>query len=424
MRYSQDEKMQRAVLVGLECPLLGEDSSNESSLSELELLLTTAGGICVAHVLQNREAPDPKTFIGSGKAEEVKRLVESQDAQLVIMDNRLSPSQAASLEDVTVVPVLDRSMLILDIFAARAKTSEGCMQVELAQLKELLPRLSGKGSELSRLGGGIGTRGPGETKLETDRRHINRRIAKLEEALREVRRVRNTERRRRQKTGIPVVALVGYTNAGKSTILNLLTNSNISANDRLFDTLDPTTRRLRLYNHTEVLLTDTVGFIRKLPHHLIEAFKATLEELMFADIVLHVIDLSNPEWSIQAQVTERLVDGLKNDKAQVIRVYNKIDLCVNDEDTLIRDGVCMSARTGEGVDTLLQAIVKNLDADKSVVRLNLPYAQSALVDVIRREGRLERTLYQQDCIDVSAVVGPGLLARLKPFVIKENGNGG
>lgn len=288
-----------AVLVGLRSPVLGADSADEESLAELSALVETAGAESVGTILQNREKPDPHSFIGEGKVEEVKRMVENSDATMVIFDNDLSPSQIRVLTELCGVQVLDRSGLILDIFAQRARTKEGCLQVELAQYQYLLPRLIGMWSHLERQGGTggspIGTKGPGETQLETDRRHIRRKIDKLKEELEEVRRVRATQRQRRQKNEIPVVAIVGYTNAGKSTLLNAITGAGIPANNRLFDTLDTTTRLLTVSDTLDVVISDTVGFIRKLPHQLVEAFKATLEELEYADLLLHVIDLSNPE---------------------------------------------------------------------------------------------------------------------------------
>ena len=293
MQQNDRVKAEKAILVGLSADCFRpEENATDESLDELEALLETAGGICEAKVLQNRHTPDPHSFIGEGKAQEVRTLLESTGATLVVFDNDLSPSQIRALEELTDATVLDRSALILDIFAQRAKTAEGRLQVELAQYQYLLPKLSGMGTSMSRLGGGIGTRGPGETKLETDRRHIRERITRLQAELDEVRRVRATQRERRVKNSMPVVALVGYTNAGKSTLLNALTGAGIPANDRLFDTLDTTTRRLKVSDHLEILLSDTVGFIAKLPHHLIEAFQATLEELQYADLLLHVIDVS------------------------------------------------------------------------------------------------------------------------------------
>lgn len=419
MQETTNKETEYAVLIGLSAKNLTEDeTSDEASLNELEQLLLAAGGMCAGRVFQTREAVDAHTFIGEGKAEEVKALVESTGAQLVVFDNKLSASQIRALEDIFKVQVIDRSTLILDIFASRAQTREGRMQVELAQLKELLPRLSGHGTQLSRLGGGIGTRGPGETKLETDRRHIRRRITRLEEELRQVRRVRTMERRLRQKTDIPVIALIGYTNAGKSTLLNALTGAGVQANDRLFDTLDPATRRLKIMD-TEVLMTDTVGFIRKLPHHLIDAFKATLEELTYADLILHVIDLSNPEWPLQEKVTERLVAELKADKTPVLKVFNKCDLCADTELIHERGSICVSAFSGRGLPALLEEISKMLDTGKRSVHVLLPYAQSSLLDMLYREATVDSVRYDAEFIEVHAVCRTKLLYRLRPYLHDE-----
>ncbi len=334
-------------------------------MEELAALADTAGADTVAMVLQTRAAPDPRSFLGSGKLREIREIVEAQECDLAIIDNELSPSQSRAMEEELGVRVLDRSGLILDIFAQRAQTKEGRLQVELAQYQYLLPRLTGMWTHLKRQAGTsapIGTRGPGETQLETDRRHIRRTIQKLEEDLEQVRRVRSTQRRRRQKNAMPMVALVGYTNAGKSTVLNRLTRSDIPANDRLFDTLDTTTRRLWLPElGKEALLSDTVGFIRKLPTHLIEAFKATLEELQYADLLLHVIDVSAPDWEQQAEVTDGLIRSLGADATPTLRVYNKCDaLPPLTELPRDRGGVCISARTGEGVEDLLDRITREL----------------------------------------------------------------
>ena len=342
-----------------------EERSTELSMEELAALADTAGADTVAMVLQTRQSPDPRCFLGAGKLQEIREVAQAQECGLAVIDNELSPSQARAMEEELGIRVLDRSGLILDIFAQRARTREGRLQVELAQYQYLLPRLTGMWTHLKRQAGTsapIGTRGPGETQLETDRRHIRRKIQKLTEDLEQVRRVRSTQRRRREKNAMPMVALVGYTNAGKSTVLNRLTRSDIPANDRLFDTLDTTTRRLWLPElGREVLLSDTVGFIRKLPTHLIEAFKATLEELQFADLLLHVIDVSAPDWEEQAGVTDALIRSLGAERTPVLRVYNKCDaLPPLTELPRDRGGVCISAKTGEGTDELLERIVKEL----------------------------------------------------------------
>ena len=334
-------------------------------MEELAALADTAGADTVAMVLQSRQALDPRCFLGAGKLREIREIAEAQECDLAVIDNELSPSQARAMEEELGIRVLDRSGLILDIFAQRARTREGRLQVELAQYEYLLPRLTGMWTHLKRQAGTsapIGTRGPGETQLETDRRHIRRKIQKLTRDLEQVRRVRSTQRRLREKNAMPMVALVGYTNAGKSTVLNRLTRSDIPANDRLFDTLDTTTRRLWLPElGREVLLSDTVGFIRKLPTHLIEAFKATLEELKYADLLLHVIDVSAPDWAEQAGVTDALIRSLGAERTPVLRVYNKCDaLPPLTELPRDRGGVCISAKTGEGTDDLLERITKEL----------------------------------------------------------------
>lgn len=354
------KKKERAILAGLCASSMDEnDRSSEISMEELAALVETAGGEVVAQIMQNRPTPDPGTFLGEGKVQEMKELAQANDCTLAVFDNALSPSQMNVLSDKLGMKVLDRSGLILDIFAQRAQTREGQLQVELAQYKYLLPRLIGMWTHLERqsASGGsspIGTRGPGETQLESDRRHIKRKIQKLEEELAKVRQVRDTQRKRREKNYVPVVALVGYTNAGKSTLLNMLTKSDIPANDRLFDTLDTTTRKFWT-GSKEILLSDTVGFIRRLPTQLVEAFKATLEELSYANLLLHVIDVSNPEWESQARVVESLIQELGVTETPIIRVYNKCDRYVGILPHT-KDSVCISAKTGEGRDDLIEKI--------------------------------------------------------------------
>ena len=411
------ETFNRAVLVGLRAfSLSAEENADEESMEELAALLETAGGQSVGEVLQSKDSPDPRTFIGEGKVAEIKQLVEAQGADMVIFDNALSPSQQRVLSQELKVSVLDRSALILDIFAQRARTREGRLQVELAQYKYLLPRLLGMWTHLERQEGAIGTRGPGETQLETDRRHIRRKIQKLREELEQVRRVRATQRTRREKNEVPVVAIVGYTNAGKSTLLNRLTGADIPANNRLFDTLDTTTRTLEISDTCTVLLSDTVGFIRKLPHHLVEAFKATLEELSYADLLLHVIDASNPLWREQAAVVEQLIVELGAEQTPRIDVFNKCDRFTGDILPHGADIVSISAKTGQGLDELLEKIGGRLDTGACRVVLRLPYDQGGVVDMLHRQAKVERVDYGE-AIEVEAVCTPVQLGRLKDYIV-------
>lgn len=414
-------KRERAVLAGLSAASMDEsERSTEISMEELAALVDTAGGDTVAIIMQSRPTPDPRSFIGDGKVHEMKELIAMNDCDLAVFDNELTPSQMRVLSEELGVKVLDRSGLILDIFAQRAQTREGQLQVELAQYKYLLPRLTGMWTHLVRqtASGGsspIGTRGPGETQLETDRRHIRRKIQKLEEELAAVRKVRSTQRRRREKNDMPVVALVGYTNAGKSTLLNCLTGSDIPANDRLFDTLDTTTRRLRLDETQEVLLSDTVGFIRKLPTHLIEAFKATLEELSYADVLLHVIDISNPEWEAQARVVDGLISQLGASETPCLRVFNKCDAYIG----ILPHGddiVCISARSGEGADALVSKLLEMLDRGKKQVRLEIPYSDAGIVDLLKRETAVLSMEYTDTGITAEAIVTPDVLGRVKKYI--------
>lgn len=411
-----EEIRDRVVLVGLSSPVLKkEENADEGTMEELAALVETAGAETIGTVLQNRPSPDPRTFIGEGKVEEVRDFCRANGATMVIFDNDLSPSQMRVLTESLGVQVLDRCGLILDIFAQRARTREGRLQVELAQYKYLLPRLMGMWTHLERQEGAIGTRGPGETQLESDRRHIRRKISKLEEELKDVRRVRATQRERRIKNEVPVVAIVGYTNAGKSTLLNRLTGAAIPANDRLFDTLDTTTRTLEISDTCTVLISDTVGFIRKLPHQLVEAFKATLEELEYADLLLHVIDLSNPQWVQQAQVVDSLIRELKADHIPCLRVYNKCDLAFPGALPREEGSVYISAKTGEGIDRLLRSVDQKLDKGTRRVTLHLPYDKAGLLDGLYREAKVESVEYEQT-ITVVAVCPPKVLGQIKPYV--------
>ena len=411
----------RAVLVGLASPRLDrKENADEQSMDELSALVETAGGVCVGVVLQTLAAPNPRTFIGEGKVDEIRELVRAQEATMVIFDNDLSPSQMRVLTEEFGVQVLDRSGLILDIFAQRARTKEGRLQVELAQYQYLLPRLVGMWTHLERQAGTsgkgpIGSKGPGETQLETDRRHIHRKIDKLKDDLEEVRRVRGTQRERRQKNEIPVVAIVGYTNAGKSTLLNALTGASIPANNRLFDTLDTTTRLLTVSDTLDVVISDTVGFIRKLPHQLVEAFKATLEELEYADLLLHVIDISNPEWEAQAQIVDELIAELGAEQIPCLRVYNKSDLFFGDIRPRGEMSVNISAKTGEGLDELMARIDHILDKGTRRVTIHLPYDKAGMLDMLYREAKVEQVAYAET-IDVVAVCVPRVLGQIKEYI--------
>ena len=416
-----EQPRDRAVLVGLSSPKLDKrDNADEDTLEELTALVETAGGQVAASVLQNRFSPEPRTFIGEGKVAEIRELVVNEEATMVIFDNDLSPSQMRALTEDLKVQVLDRSALILDIFAQRARTREGRLQVELAQYQYLLPRLTGMWTHLERQAGTsgkgpIGSKGPGETQLETDRRHIHRKIDKLKEELEEVRRVRGTQRQRRMKNEIPVVAIVGYTNAGKSTLLNALTDAGIPANNRLFDTLDTTSRLLSVSDTLDVVISDTVGFIRKLPHQLVDAFKATLEELEYADMLLHVIDISNPEWQEQAAIVDDLIRELGAEQTPCLRVYNKSDLFWGDIRPHGEDTVNISAKTGEGLDELLRAIDKLLDKGTRRVTLHIPYDKAGLLDVLYKDAKVESVEYGET-IDVKAVCNPRAIGLVKPYI--------
>ena len=399
------------------------ERSTEESMEELAALAETAGAEVVGSLLQQRSSPDPRSFIGGGKVAELKELIANAECDLAVFDNELTPSQARVLGEELGVRVLDRSGLILDIFAQRARTREGKLQVELAQYEYLLPRLTGMWTHLVRqtASGGsspIGTRGPGETQLETDRRHIRRKIQKLQEELEQVRKVRSVQRRRRERNAMPVVAIVGYTNAGKSTLLNTLTGADIPANDRLFDTLDTTTRRLQLDEAQEVLLSDTVGFIRKLPTHLVEAFKATLEELKYADVLLHVIDISSPDMSAQIEVVEELINQLGAGATPCIRVYNKCDRYLGElphgENT-----VCLSAKTGEGTAELVRAIAAVLGRESRRVTLRLPYDRGGVLETLRREAAVTAVDYREDCMEVAVTVKPELWGLVRDYVTED-----
>ena len=416
----EEHVQERAVLVGLNADCFKKDqTATEETLEELEALLETAGGFCTGKVLQNRHTPDSHSFIGEGKAIEVKMLVEATASTMVVFDNELSPKNIRALEEIIGVTVLDRSALILDIFAQRAKTKEGRLQVELAQYQYLLPRLSGMGASLSRQGGGIGTRGPGETKLESDRRHIRERIHRLEQELEQVRQVRAVQRERRRKNSVPVVAIVGYTNAGKSTLLNQLTDAGIPANNRLFDTLDTTSRQLKVSDNLDVVLSDTVGFIAKLPHHLVKAFHATLEELEYADLLLHVIDASDPNRDEHIAVVDRLIAKLAKPETPVLQVYNKADLISPEDIPAGKDIVPVSAKRGMNMEGLLKAIEGALVDSLHHVIAVLPYSMGGMVDTLHKNAKVKNVEYTADGIEVEAVIDDILYGRLKNYIALE-----
>ncbi|MCI8836599.1 MAG: GTPase HflX [Hungatella sp.] len=403
---------ERVILFGVS---LGDGDDTERSLAELAELIKTAGAVTVGRVIQNRDRIHPGTYLGKGKIEEIKELLWENDATGVVCDDELSPVQLRNLEDALETKVMDRTMVILDIFAARAKTREGKLQVELAQLKYRAARLVGLRSSLSRLGGGIGTRGPGEKKLEMDRRLIHERISQLKGELKEVERHRQVQRRQRERTHTKVASIVGYTNAGKSTLLNRLTDAGILAEDKLFATLDPTTRSLVLPGGQSILLTDTVGFIRKLPHHLIEAFKSTLEEAKYSDIILHVVDCSNPQMDIQMHVVYETLKELQVTDKTMVTVFNKTDR--EGADTILKDlsadyQVRLSAKTGQGTDALCEVLETILRDDRIYLEKVYGYGEAGRIQSIRKYGELLEEEYQEEGILVKAYVPAELYGQL------------
>ena len=402
--YENEQMEEKVILVGVS-EQEGDDA--EDSLAELAELVRTAGAVVVGTLMQKRESIHPGTYVGTGKVDEIAQLLTITGATGIVCDDELSPAQMKNLEAILATKVMDRTLIILDIFAARATTSEGKIQVELAQLKYRLSRLSGFGKSMSRLGGGIGTRGPGEKKLEMDRRLINDRIAQLNRELKEVVKHRDITRARRQKNDIPVVAIVGYTNAGKSTLLNHLTDAKVLEEDKLFATLDPTTRLLVLDGHQQVLLTDTVGFIRKLPHHLIEAFKSTLEEAKYADYILHVMDASNPQMDKQMHIVYETLDrlGVKNKK--MVTLFNKMDQRTEDEplQDFRADHILMiSAACNRGIDEIKALLQELLREDKVYVERVIPYAQAGMIQLVREKGELVSEEYVPEGIAIQAYV--------------------
>lgn len=430
MTEQNEIQIAQAILVGLCLPDGGMEET-ERSLDELERLLETAGGSCFAKVVQSKDHPDPRTCVGSGKVAEIRDLCRAYGVELVVFDTELSPSQIRNLEDCIgeEVRVIDRSMLILDIFALHAVTGEGKLQVELAQLKYTAPRLMGKGTEMSRLGGGIGTRGPGESKLESDRRHMKRRIAALEEELAALDRSRKTIRAARDRSGLPKVAIVGYTNAGKSTLLNRLTDAGILAEDKLFATLDPTTRKLELPDGTDVLLTDTVGFIRKLPHHLVHAFRSTLDEAVSADVLAVVVDASDPEYRDQLETTERLLEELGASGKPTLYVFNKCDRGAAESFRAIgsyaenRRTVCISAATGQGIELMLGELQKLIHEGKQTVTFVIPNADAGVLSRLYAAAVVEAVEYGEESMTVTATVDAkthGMYRRYDPAWVERD----
>ncbi len=410
------ERAERALLVEVDT---GEYDA-EASLAELYELTRSAGAEPCGAVTQKRPAPDPATYVGSGMMEEIASFCAAQEIDLLIFDCELSPTQLRNVEEASGVRVVDRTMLILDIFAARARSREGRLQVELAQLRYLLPRLTGRGTQLSRLGGGIGTRGPGETKLETDRRHIRRRIGALKEQLEEVERRREQVTRRRKKDGVVTVAIVGYTNAGKSTLMNRLTQAGVLAEDKLFATLDPTARALKLPHGQTVMLIDTVGLVRRLPHQLVQAFHSTLEQAAEADVILNLCDASSAEARTHLEVTNDLLAELGCGDRPILSVMNKCDLCPEVLNTLsIGSTVRISAKTGQGIDRLLLAIEEALPEKTELVTALLPFDKAGLAAQARRDGVVEAEEYVENGLLLTARAGGRLLAQLREFEVGE-----
>lgn len=412
--YENSQEPEVAVLVGIDMGLYNA----QVSMDELEELARTAGAVVAAKIIQKRDKPDSATYVGSGRLEEIKAFTEANDVDLLIFDGELTPSQQRNIEDETDIMVIDRTTLILDIFAARARSNEGKIQVELAQLKYSLPRLGGKGAEMSRLGGGIGTRGPGESKLESDRRHIRRRIQSLQEELVQIAKRRENLRARREKDGVETVAIVGYTNAGKSTLMNTLTNAGVLAENKLFATLDPTSRALTLPDGRTVMLIDTVGLVRRLPHQLVDAFRSTLEEAANATVILNLCDASDECCTEHLNVTMNLLAALGCADKPIISVLNKCDLC-GGSFVLPAQGefVMISAKTGEGLGNLLAKIQLSLPLTRRKAELLIPYNEGGLVNYIREEGILIKEDYRADGIYVKAVVDVQFLDKHKDLIV-------
>ncbi len=408
------QELEQVILVGI---CTQENDDTEESLKELAELVETAGAHPLTMVIQNRESIHPSTYLGKGKIEELRELIDKLHATGIVCDDELSPAQFRNLEDALDTKVMDRTLIILDIFAAHASTKEGKIQVELAQLKYRSARLVGLRSSLSRLGGGIGTRGPGEKKLEMDRRLIKDRIAQLNKELQNVKQSREISRQQRSRNRMPIAAIVGYTNAGKSTLLNKLTDANVLEEDKLFATLDPTTRNLRLSSGQEILLTDTVGFIRKLPHHLIEAFRSTLEEAKYADIILHVVDTSNPQMNTQMQIVYETLKQLEIGNKPIITIFNKKDKLDSDSAPILRDFkadkiLSISAKTGEGLNDLLTSLEEVLREQTIYLNYLFSYQDAGKIQSIRKSGQLLKEAYEEDGIRIEAYVPQELYAKI------------
>lgn len=415
---NNEQKQERVILAGVHRGI--RDAlwdTTEQSIKELGELVKTAGGIVVGEMIQNKPDIETATYMGEGKIEELKNAVCMLEADTVVFDDELSPVQMRNITDFLEVKVLDRSMLILDIFAMRAKSGEGKLQVELAQLKYRLPRLRGIGVEMSRTGAGIGTRGPGETRLESDRRHIRRRISALEEEIKELKKHRSLIRERRKKDGVITAALVGYTNAGKSTLLNTLTDANVFAEDKLFATLDPTSRAITLEDNRKILLVDTVGFIRKLPHHLIEAFKSTLEEAVVADILLHVIDMSSEESDNEMAVVEHVLTDIGAVGKPVIKVFNKCDKLEEYPKSNGSSNVYISAKSNVNIDKLIEAIAEIAPGKKQLVKVCIPYSQGGLVNLIHDTQKVVSEQYSETGTVMEAMVDAQMYEKIREYIL-------
>ena len=410
--FETDEEIERVILVGVQ---LDDDDDAESSLEELKELADTAGAVTVGKVIQPRDSFHPATYVGKGKLEELRVLIDQLDATGIICDDELTPAQLKNLEDELATKVMDRTMVILDIFAAHATTSEGKIQVEMAQLKYRMTRLAGLGTTLSRLGGGIGTRGPGEKKIETDRRIIRDRITRLSRQLKEVSSHREITRQQRSEDSVMTAAIVGYTNAGKSTLLNRLTDSDVLSQDKLFATLDPTTRMLKLTNKEKILLTDTVGFIRKLPHNLIEAFKSTLEEARYSDIIIHVVDCSNPDMDRQIKTVYDTLQQLEVNDKIVVTLFNKCDKLQDIpvlKDLNARYTISISAKTGEGLEKLDEVLQEIIRESRIYIERCFGYNEAGKIQLIREHGQLMKEEYTQDGIEIQAYVPQSVYGKL------------